>query len=151
MCFLINPILNSSLTSTPQLIPAKILSIKNKKLITKIVATLPKLGKKFQHLKRVWNNQILICVNEEEGEDEEKLLLITIKQLLEEEEIKISQQFVPRNAPLTQIQCELSKKYWPVSFHKNSILEAKLNEQYFSAKEIEIYGNLFFKVELTQG
>uniref|UniRef100_A0A915P090 AMP-dependent synthetase/ligase domain-containing protein n=2 Tax=Meloidogyne TaxID=189290 RepID=A0A915P090_9BILA len=130
---------------------SKILSIKNKKFITKIVAILPKLDKKFQHLKRVWNNQILICINEEEGEDEEKSLLTTIKQLLEEEEIKISQQFVPRNAPLTQIQCELAKKYWPISFHKNSILEAKLNEQYFSTKEIEIYSNLFFKVELTKG
>uniref|UniRef100_A0A915N1U6 CMP/dCMP-type deaminase domain-containing protein n=1 Tax=Meloidogyne javanica TaxID=6303 RepID=A0A915N1U6_MELJA len=56
---------------------------------------------------RVWNNQILICINEEEGEDEEQSLLTAIKQLLEEEEIKISQQFVPRNAPLTQIQCVL--------------------------------------------
>uniref|UniRef100_A0A915LM16 CMP/dCMP-type deaminase domain-containing protein n=1 Tax=Meloidogyne javanica TaxID=6303 RepID=A0A915LM16_MELJA len=56
-----------------------------------------------------------------------------------------------RDAPLTQIQCELAKKYWPISFHKNSILEAKLNEQYFSTKELEIYSNLFFKVELTRG
>ena len=30
-------------------------------------------------------------------------------------------------------------------------MEAKLNEQYFSTKEIEIYSNLFFKVELTKG
>ncbi|KAL7075564.1 hypothetical protein ACQ4LE_005185 [Meloidogyne hapla] len=149
--FSINPILNSSLTTKDfPLISAKVLYVENKKLITKIFAALPKLDKKFQHLKRVNNNKILISVGEDCVNDEEENLF-TIKELLGQEEIEISQQFVPRNVPLTKTQCELAKKYWPVSFHKNSLLEAKLDEQYFSQKEIELYSNLFIKVELTEG
>ncbi|KAF7639509.1 CMP/dCMP-type deaminase domain-containing protein, partial [Meloidogyne graminicola] len=149
--FSITPILPSSLTSKNlELISANVVHIENKKLITKIFSLLPKLEKKFQHLKRVYNNKILISIGN--NDEEEENILSTIKELVvEQEDIKIFQQFVPKYPPLTQSQCELAKKYWPISFHKNILLESKLNKEYFSLKEIEIYSNLFIKVELIKG
>jgi hypothetical protein len=143
------------------LIEARIMKINQMQLIGELLKMLPPLSDDFNHLKRINQRQILLNINDGNNDSNEEIIE-KIKSILNEEPeiycrqvprliIKLINLMFLRCKPQTKRQFEFTKKYWPVSFHKNTSLEKKLNGTNFSKNELEKISELFMHAELKKG
>jgi hypothetical protein len=100
----------------------------------------------FDHLKRIKDNNILVSIGEKQIDDGMKQ---TLEELLECQ-AEFHTQMIPLLRPKTVLQFEFCKKYWPVSFRKDSILESKLAEN-CAPDEVQKISAIFMRLEQSKG
>lgn len=115
--------------------------ITNTKLIKDVILDLNRLlpVSDLQHLKRVRNNKVLICLFEENSE---KDVLVSLEKLgfntsLLAPKLDILQVF--KYAPKTRVQFLKSNEYWPTNFHEDKYVESLLANTLFSSQDIKIH------------
>lgn len=124
----------------------KAIKIREPRNISKLMALLFPLNPKFEHLKRVHNGIVLLT------EDLDKIYDMDLKEIqkfvLLSDIITIK---VPGSKPKTRAQYEEAKKYWPIAFHEDKILEKKINRNFFNVKASNILIQLYLSVEKFGG
>lgn len=59
--------------------------------------------------------------------------------------------FICRQKPLIKKQYVFAKNYWPTTFHKDNILESKLDGTFFTEKQIDQITAVFVRAEMEKG
>lgn len=133
-------ILSSEFVDNIPLGKVHVSQLKDKKLISKAMAELTKKCplEDLQHLKRVRNDEILICDSEEDlsiylktrGISEDLVTVLTEKTLIKE---------VPLKPSILRWQFERMNKLWPCKFHPNMYLESLYENTNFSQKQTDFH------------
>uniref|UniRef100_A0AAF5D7X3 AMP-binding domain-containing protein n=1 Tax=Strongyloides stercoralis TaxID=6248 RepID=A0AAF5D7X3_STRER len=148
------PILNRKYTDTNiPLTRFHVLKISNKKLLSELLLKFPKLPEKYEHLKRIRNGCefLLEPLMEDSILISEKCVKVIEEVFGNNEEVEKKIVEVPSIMPLSKLQKEAVKGYWPVKCKRIKEVDDTINEVIFNENETKRIIELFEEVELNNG
>uniref|UniRef100_A0A1L8DGD4 Putative subunit of trna-specific adenosine-34 deaminase n=1 Tax=Nyssomyia neivai TaxID=330878 RepID=A0A1L8DGD4_9DIPT len=135
--WVVRSVLDECLSREPQLVEAVVVTIEDKRMLTRCIEEISKIHPipQFGHLKRIRGNDVIlgsILPNDATYLDGLSVALVgKFKQIRRES--------VPRDAPMLRWQFEMASKYWPCKFHPDKQLESLYSNKIFSNHQVNFH------------